>query len=106
MAESTADKARRARNHATEGFGGVSYGKTKRIVQANSKTATGQNLTYGEERAAGKIVQARRQNDANRTASRATFIEKREKKQASTARVTAAVGGTTKKKKKKMGKTK
>jgi len=100
MPKSTEDKARHARNHATKGFGSVSYGKTKRLVQAESKAATGQKLKPSEVRAAAKIVQVRRQNDANRTASRATFIEKRVKKQTSKARVTAAVGGTTKKKKK------
>jgi hypothetical protein len=99
MAKSIKDKVNDARNHAKGGFGGVSYGKTEKLVKQNAKESTGQKLKSSEVRKAAKIMQPRRQNDADRTLARGNFIEKRETKKASEARVIAAVGGATKKKK-------
>ena len=93
---SIADKARRARNLAKESFGGVSVGKTTKIVKENAK-ASGMKLTPSEESRAAKIVQTRRQNDRDRTAARGTFIEKRTAKKAAADRLNAAVGGAAKK---------
>lgn len=87
---SIADKARKAKNLATESFGGVSVGKTKKIVKENAKAA-GKKLTPSEASRATKIVQARRQNDRDRTAARGAGIEKMQAKKATAKRMIAAV---------------
>jgi hypothetical protein len=97
------DKARKARNLAKESFGGVSVSKTKKIVKENAKAA-GKKLTPAEESRAAKVVQSRRQNDRDRTATRAAFIagpKSPRAKRATAANVTAAVTGAAAKKKKK-----
>ena len=84
MAESTADKARKARNRAretTKYAGGTTY-DTRELVRKNTRGGKditlgdkigGLYLTKAEERAA-KLMQTRRINDTGRTAARATFI--------------------------------
>ena len=67
------DKARKARSLATETFGSVSRAKTTKLVNQNAKAA-GKKLTPAQEKKATNIVQARRQNDRDRTAARAAFI--------------------------------
>ena len=88
---STADKAFKARVKAEEAkmYGGDSRSLANKIA----KTATGKDLTYPEELRAGKIIQNRRVNDTARTAARASFIERRTEKKASSDRLKAAVGG-------------
>ena len=88
---STADKARKARVKADEAkyYGGDSRSLANKIA----KTATGKGLTMAEEERAGKIIQARRTNDTARTATRASFIERRTAKKAAEKRMNAAVGG-------------
>jgi len=88
---STADKARKARVKADEAkyYGGDSRSLANKIA----KTATGEGLTMAEEERAGKIIQARRTNDTARTATRASFIERRTAKKAAEKRMNAAVGG-------------
>jgi hypothetical protein len=93
------EKARKARNAANEQFGGVSTYKTRELVNQNAKAA-GKKLTAKEETRAAKIMQSRRQNDRDRTATRAAFItgpNSPSSKRASAARVTAAVAGPKKK---------
>jgi hypothetical protein len=99
MAESIKDKVKKVQKHAKGGLGGVSSRKTKKLVKQNAKEFTGQKLSLSEARKAVRIMQPRRQNDADRTLARGKFIEKRETKKAADARVIAAVGGVTKKKK-------
>jgi hypothetical protein len=89
---SIADKARKAKNLATETFGSVSLSKTKKIVKENAKAA-GKKLTPSEENRAAKIVQTRRQNDRDRTAARGAGIEKMQAKKATANRMIAAVSG-------------
>jgi len=84
LADSTADKARKARNRAretTKYAGGTTY-DTERLVRKNTRGGKditlgdkigGLYLTKAEERAA-KLMQTRRINDTGRTAARATFI--------------------------------
>ena len=94
------DRARKARNLAKESFGGVSVGKTTKLVQENAKSA-GKKLTNSEERRAVKMVQTRRQNDRDRTAARAAFIagpNSPRAKRASAANMASAVAGAPKKK--------
>ena len=88
---SIADKARKAKNLATESFGGVSVSKTKKIVKENAKAA-GKKLTPSETSRATKIVQARRQNDRDRTAARGAGIEKMQAKKTTAKRMNAALG--------------
>ena len=93
------DKARKARQLATETFGSVSRSKTKKLANQNAKTA-GKKLTYAQEKRATDIMQTRRQNDRNRTASRATFIagpNSPRAKRAEAAAITAGVTGASKK---------
>jgi hypothetical protein len=99
MAESIKDKVKKAQKNAKGSLGGVSSSKTKKLVKQNAKEFTGQKLSPSEARKAVRIMQPRRQNDADRTLARGKFIEKRETKKASEKRVIAAVGGATKKKK-------
>lgn len=104
-------KARRARELATEAFGGVSYGKTEALVKQNAKRA-GRNLSAKELEKATNIMQQRRQSDRNRVASRAeaqASPNSPANKRASRANMVAAVAGAAKKAvkktaKKKMGK--
>ena len=88
---STADKAFKARVKAEEAkmYGGDSRSLANKIA----KTATGKDLTYQEEQRAGKIIQNRRMLDTGKTATRASFIERRTAKKASSDRIKAAVGG-------------
>ena len=84
MADSTADKARKARNRAEETnkyAGGTTY-ETRKLVRKNSRGGKditvgdkigGLYLTKTEERAA-KLMQTRRINDTGRTSRRADFI--------------------------------
>jgi hypothetical protein len=84
MADSTADKARKARNRSeeTKKYGGAPTYDTKKLVRKNSRGGKditlgdkigGLYLTKTEERAA-KLMQTRRINDTGRTAARANFI--------------------------------
>ena len=88
---STADKARKARVKAEEAkyYGGDSRSLASKVA----KTATGKGLTMAEEERAGKIIQNRRMLDTGKTATRASFIERRTAKKAAEKRMTAAVGG-------------
>jgi hypothetical protein len=88
---STADKARKARVKAEEAkyYGGDSRSLASKVA----KTATGKGLTMAEEQRAGKIIQNRRMLDTGKTATRASFIERRTAKKAAEKRMTAAVGG-------------
>ena len=105
MADSVADKARKARNRANdENFRkGASY-KTEDLVMdlTRGKKSLGQKIMGrypdASERKAAKVVQQRRRTDTAKTASRATFIEKRTVKKAAEAKVRAGVGGGTAKK--------
>ena len=95
----TADKARKARNLAKETFGGVSRSKTEKIAKGVAKTA-GAKLTPAEVNRAANIMQPRRQNDRNRTATRATFIASPKSpvsKRAAAKRMEATSGGAPKK---------
>jgi len=89
---STADKARKALNKADDAkyYG---YGTAGSIANKVAKTATGKDLTYQEEERAAKIIYGRRVQDTARTATRASFIERRTAKKASEKRMNAAVGG-------------
>jgi hypothetical protein len=89
---SIADKARKAKNLATETFGSVSLSKTKKLANQNAKAA-GKKLTPSEENRAAKIMQTRRQNDRDRTAARGANIEKMQAKKATAKRMVAAVAG-------------
>jgi len=89
---STADKARKARNKADDAKYG--YGTAGSIANKVAKTATGKDLTYQEEDRAAKIIYGRRVNDTARTAARASFIERRTAKKASTDRLKTAVSGS------------
>jgi hypothetical protein len=89
------DKARKARNLATETFGGVSGSKTRQLVNQNAKSA-GKKLTRAEETRAAKVMQPRRQNDRDRTSARASFIagpNSPRAKRAAAENMTAAVSG-------------
>jgi hypothetical protein len=84
MADSTADKARKARNRSRETtkYGGQVTYDTERLVRKNSRG--GKDITLGDkigglylnkaEQRAAKLMQTRRINDTGRTAARATFI--------------------------------
>ena len=88
---STADKAAKARSKAydAKNYGGDSMDIASKVA----KRATGKGLTFDEEVRAGKIIQARRTNDTARTATRASFMERRTAKKAAKDRMTAAVSG-------------
>lgn len=99
MANGTArDKARKARNLATEAFGGVSYGDSENIAKDLAKSA-GKELTWGQAQKAAKIIQNRRQLDRNKTANRAEFIANRTSKLNAKKAMEAAVSGGSKAKK-------
>jgi class 3 adenylate cyclase len=105
VADSVADKARKARNRANdENFSkGASY-KTEDIVMdlTRGKKSIGDKIMGrypdASERKAAKVVQQRRRTDTAKTASRATAIEKRTIKKAAEAKVRAGVSGGTPKK--------
>jgi hypothetical protein len=93
------DKARKARNKANEALGGVSRSKTEKIAKGVAKTA-GVKLTPAEVKRAANVMQPRRQNDRDRTATRATFIagpKSPASKRAAAKRMEAASGGAPKK---------
>ncbi len=97
--KSPKDKAAKARSMATEVFGSVSPGDTRRLASQNAKAA-GKKLSLAEEKRAAKIMQPRRQNDRDRTAARATFItgpNSPASKRAVASRISAAISGPMKK---------
>ena len=105
MADSTADKARKARNRAADNnyaFGGSSS-KTDNLVMdltrgkkaSKLESVTGRYPNAAEQRAAS-IVQQRRKIDTAKTAARATAIEKRTAAKAKAKTTTTGVGGGTK----------
>ena len=88
------DKARKARNLATETFGSVSRAKTKDLANQNAKAA-GKKLTPAQEKRATDIMQTRRQNDRDRTAARAKFIAGPNSPRAKRADAAAMAAGVT-----------
>ncbi len=75
MADSTADKARKARTLAAKTS--LTKHGSKDIVKADAKLNK-KKLTPAQEKKAVDAMQTRRMNDRNRTASRAEFIARRE----------------------------
>jgi class 3 adenylate cyclase len=105
MADSVADKARKARERARkENFGKGASGKTEELVMGltRGEKSVGDKIMgrYADasERKAANVMQQRRRTDTAKTASRATFIEKRTAKKAVEAKVRAGVSGGTPKK--------
>lgn len=96
MADSTANKAAKARNKAANAK--QYFGDSMDIVNKIAKTTTGKSLNFDEEVRAGRIVQPRRINDTARTAARGSFIERRTDKKSAAVRATAAVTGSAPKK--------
>jgi hypothetical protein len=88
------DRARKARNLATETFGSVSRAKTKDLANQNAKAA-GKKLTPAQEKRATDIMQTRRQNDRDRTAARAKFIAGPNSPRAKRADAAAMAAGVT-----------
>ena len=106
MADSTADKARKARDRADrERYApGGSSGKTDRLVMdltRGKEKGIKKALTAGgigrypkaDEQRAASIVQQRRRIDTSKTAARATAIEKRTAAKAKAKTVTTGVSG-------------
>jgi hypothetical protein len=106
MADSTADKARKARNRADDNnyAYGSSSGKTDRLVMDLTRgvqKGIKKKLTSGglgrypneEEQRAANLVQQRRRLDTAKTAARATAIEKRVAKKKAADTVKAGVSG-------------
>jgi hypothetical protein len=91
MADSTADKARKARGKAYDAK--YMYMDNINLAKKIAKTATGKNLTDAEGTRAGKIIANRRKIDTGRTVARATAIEKRTAKESSAKRMAGAVSG-------------
>jgi hypothetical protein len=106
MADSTADKARKARNRASDQNypRGYSRGGTDRLVMDLTRgkakgleKITGRFVDAEEQRAAN-LMQQRRRLDTGKTAARATAIEKRTAaKKAEKTLMTGATGGPAKK---------
>jgi hypothetical protein len=110
MADSTADKARKARIRAKDNnyARGSSSGKTDRLVMdltRGTQKGIKKALTSGglgrypneQEQRAANLVQQRRRLDTAKTAARATAIEKRTAaKKAEKTLMTGATGGTKK----------
>jgi hypothetical protein len=106
MAESTADKARKARNRAFDQNypRGYSRGGTDRLVMDLTRgkakgleKVTGRFVDAEEQRAAN-LMQQRRRLDTAKTAARGNAIEKRvAAKKAEKTLVTGATGGAAKK---------
>ena len=82
------DKVRKARINATNS---ATVSTAYKTVQRNAKTA-GVKLSRAEELAAMKVVGPRIKLDRQRTASRATAIEKMQIKKAAAKRAAAAIG--------------
>jgi hypothetical protein len=106
MAESTADKARKARRRASDQDypRGASRGGTDRLVmdltrgKASVLQRIGGRYVNEEEQRAANLMQQRRRLDTAKTAARATAIEKRTAaKKAEKTLVTGATGGAAKK---------
>ena len=106
MADSTADKARKARNRAEDNnyARGYSSGKTDRLVmdltrgtQKGIKKALTDNglgrYPNTQEQRAANLVQQRRRLDTAKTAARATAIENRTAKKKAADTVKAGVSG-------------
>jgi hypothetical protein len=106
MADSTADKARKARDRAdNERYApGGSSDKTDRLVMdltRGKEKGIKKALTSGglgrypkaDERRAASVVQQRRRIDTSKTAARATAIEKRTVAKAKAKTVTTGVSG-------------
>ncbi len=106
MADSTADKARKARNRAEEQNypRGYSRGSTDRLVMDLTRgkakgldRVTGRFIDAEEQRAAN-LMQQRRGIDTAKTAARGNAIEKRvAAKKAAKTLITGATGGAAKK---------
>ena len=106
MADSTADKARKARNRAEEQNypRGYSRGGTDRLVmdltrgKANLLQKIGGRYANAEEQRAANLMQQRRGIDTAKTAARGNAIEKRvAAKKAEKTLMTGATGGAAKK---------
>ena len=110
MADSTADKARKARNRAFDNnyAPGSSTAKTDRLVmdltrgtEKGIKKALTRNglgrYPKAEEQRAANIVQQRRRIDTAKTAARATAIENRTAKKKAADTVKSGVSGGIKK---------
>jgi hypothetical protein len=105
MAESTADKARKARRRAFDQDypRGTSRGGTDRLVMDLTRGKEklidkfGGRYVNEEEQRAANLMQQRRRLDTAKTAARATAIEKRTAaKKAEKTLMTGATGGTKK----------
>lgn len=110
MADSTADKARKARNRAEDNnyARGSSSGKTDRLVMdltRGTQKGIKKALTSGglgrypnkQEQRAANLVQQRRRLDTAKTAARATAIENRTAKKKAADTVKTGVSGGIKK---------
>ena len=110
MADSTADKARKARNRADDNnyARGGSSGKTDRLVmdltrgkeKGIKKALTDNGLgryPNAQEQRAASLVQQRRRLDTAKTAARATAIENRTAKKKAADTVKTGVSGGIKK---------
>jgi hypothetical protein len=106
MADSTADKARKARRRASDQDypRGASRGGTDRLVmdltrgKASVLQRIGGRYVNEEEQRAANLMQQRRRLDTAKTAARATAIEKRTAaKKAEKTLMTGATGGPAKK---------
>jgi hypothetical protein len=105
MADSTADKARKARNRAADNNykpGKSSY-KTKQLVMdltrgkaSKLESAMGRYGANAEELTAAGIMQQRRKIDTGKTAARATAMEKRAAAEKKAKTLIAGVSGGTK----------
>ena len=104
MADSVADKARKARQRARkQNSNRGSTGSTDRLVMDLTRGKEslldkigGRYVNEAEQRAAN-IMQQRRANDTARTARRATAIEKREAKKTAAKTLMTGVSGGMKK---------
>lgn len=105
MADSTADKARKARNRAFDQNYPVGYsrGSTDRLVMDLTRgkeklidKVGGRYVNESEQRAAN-IMQQRRKVDTGKVAARATAIEKRTAAKKAADRLMTGVSGGTKK---------
>jgi hypothetical protein len=106
MADSTADKARKARNRASDQDypRGYSRGGTDRLVmdltrgKASVLQKIGGRYVNEEEQRAANLMQQRRRLDTAKTAARGNAIEKRvAAKKAEKTLMTGATGGAAKK---------
>ena len=102
MANPVNDKARKARERARdENYAkGSSYKTDELVMNLTRGKAKGLDKVMGRyadaaESRAANVIQQRRRTDAMKTASRATFIEKRTAKKAVEAKVRAGVSGGT-----------